>query len=137
MFQKFRSPDLGLLIIRLCLAYEFISHSWAKLSNTAGSIKFFAHLGIPYPSFTMYLVCGVEMLGGIAMLLGYWTELFGLLLAIDMLGVIITVRGGPMAHGILAGHDFELTLLLVSLGIALIGSGRFALEQPKQKPQLV
>ena len=137
MLSKFRYPDLGLLVIRLGLAYEFITHAWQKLSHSVMTIKFFGHLGLPLPHFTMYLVCGVELLGGVAMLIGLWTEIFGLLLAVDMLGVILAVRMGPMSHTLLAGHDFEFMLLLMSLGIALIGSGRYAVDRPKRQQMLV
>lgn len=137
MLTKFRNADIGLLIARLGLAYIFIEHSLQKLSNIPGSVKFFGHLGLPMPTFTLYLVCGVELLGGICMLLGVFTEIAGLLLAVDMLGVIITVRTGPMAHGILAGHEFEFMLLIMSLAVALIGSGRFSLIRPKQQQILV
>ncbi len=137
MLSKFRHPDLGLLLIRLGLAYEFITHAWQKLSHSQMTIRFFGHLGLPFPHFTMYLVCGVELLGGTAMLIGFWTEILGLLLAADMLGVILTVRVGPMAHTLLAGHDFEFMLLLMSVGIALIGSGRYAVDRPKRQQILV
>lgn len=137
MFSKYHHSDLGLLILRLGLAYVFIAHSYQKLSSPQMTAKFFGHLGLPFPLEFMYFICGVEMLGGILMLLGLWVELAGLFLAADMLGVILIVRSGPMAHGILAGHDFEFTLLLAALAIALIGAGNYALQRPKQKQLLV
>src|ERR1700691_4255993 len=99
MLSKYRNQDLGLLIIRLGLAYIFIEHSLQKLSNVAMSVKFFGHLGLPLPLLTLYFICLVELIGGICMLLGAFTDVAGLILAIDMLGVIITVRTGPMAKG--------------------------------------
>jgi hypothetical protein len=54
-----------------------------------------------------------------------------------MLGVIITVRSGPMATGILAGHDFEFTLMLFALAIIFIGAGNYALQRPKKQQFLV
>ena len=137
MLTKYRNQDLGLLIIRLGLAYIFIEHSLQKLSNIAGSLKFFAHLALPAPLFTLYFVCIIELIGGICMLLGAFTDVAGLLLAIDMLGVIITVRMGPMAKGILAGHEFEFMLLIMSLAIALTGPGMYALMRPKNKQQYI
>jgi putative oxidoreductase len=137
MLTKYRNQDLGLLLIRLGLAYIFIEHSLQKLSNIAGSLKFFGHLGLPAPLFTLYFVCIIELIGGVCMLLGAFTDIAGLLLAVDMLGVIITVRTGPMAKGLLAGHEFELMLLIMSLAITLIGPGMFSLMRPKRQQMLV
>jgi putative oxidoreductase len=137
MIIKYRNQDLGLLIIRLGLAYEFITHSLQKLAHPAMSAKLFSHLGLPLPLEFMYFICAVELIGGILMLLGLWVDVAGLFLACDMLGVIITVRMGPMAHGILAGHDFEFMLMLMSLTIVLIGAGNYALQRPQQKQMFV
>jgi len=137
MIIKYRNPDLALLLLRLGLAYVFIEHGLQKFMHPAATAKFFGHLGLPLPLEFMYFICAVEMLGGILMLLGLWVDVAGLFLAADMLGVIITVRTGPMATGILAGHEFEFMLMLMALTIVLAGAGNYALQRPKQKQLLV
>jgi putative oxidoreductase len=137
MIIKYRNPDLGLLLLRLGLAYIFIEHGLQKLMHPAAAGKFFAHLGFPLPLEFMYFICAVEILGGIFMFIGLWSDIAGLFLAADMLGVIITVRSGPMATGILAGHEFELMLMIMALAIMFIGAGNYALQRPKQQQMLV
>ena len=137
MLYKYRNPDLGLLLVRLGLAYVFITHGLQKFTHPAATAKFFGHLGLPLPLEFMYFICAVEILGGILMLLGLWADWAGLFLAADMLGVIITVRSGPMATGLLAGHEFELMLMLMALAVIFIGAGGYALQRPKQKQMLV
>ena len=137
MLYKYRNPDLGLLLVRLGLAYVFITHGLQKFTHPAVTAKFFGHLGLPLPLEFMYFICAVEILGGILMLLGLWADWAGLFLAADMLGVIITVRSGPMATGLLAGHEFELMLMLMALAVIFIGAGGYALQRPKQKQMLV
>ena len=135
MIIKYRNQDLGLLLLRLGLAYVFIEHGLQKLTHAQSTIKFFNHLGLPGPF--MYFICAVEVLGGLLMFLGLWVDVAGLFLAADMIGVIIVARTGPMATGLLAGHEFELMLALMALCIVLAGAGNYAVQRPKQKQMLV
>jgi putative oxidoreductase len=137
MFIKYRNQDLGLLLLRFGLAYIFISYSLQKLMHIKSTTQFFGTLGLPFPHEFVYFICAVEMLGGILMLLGFWVDLAGLFLAADMLGVIITVRSGAMATGLLAGHYFEFALMIMALSIVLIGGGNYALQRPKPKQMYI
>lgn len=114
-------PSLGLLLIRLGLAAVFIWHGWAKLSNMEGTIAFFGMLG--FASFFAYLVAIVELVGGILMLFGLWTWAAGIALAIIMAVAVLKVK---WAKGFFGGYEYELILLLASLGMALIGPGKYA-----------
>lgn len=118
-----QNPNLGLLLIRLGLAAVFIAHGISKLSNMDQTIGFFASLGLA--AFFAYLVAIVELLGGIAMLLGLWTKWAGYALAIIMLVAIILVKSKmPFAKG---AYEIDLMLLVAALGIAMIGSGKYSI----------
>lgn len=114
--------DVGLLLIRFGLAAVFIVHGLMKFQNMDMTIVFFSGLGLP--AFMAYVVAAVETLGGIAMLIGYKSRIAGYLLAIVMAVAIILVKSGA---GFVGGFEFDLMLLLASLGIALSGSGRYAI----------
>ena len=122
--EKFRNPDLGLLLIRLGLAAVFIVHGWAKLQNIEGTAGFFSSLGLGM--FWVYLVAYVELLGGLAMLTGFLARKAGLLLAIDMFFAIYLVS---WSRGFSGGYEFELLLLLTSLAIFLSGPGKYSLSK--------
>ena len=117
----FNNGNLGLLLIRLGLAAIFIFSGIVKFMDIAGTAAFFQKINLSLPF--VYLVATVELLGGISMLLGVWTKLFGWLLAINMLFAIILVK---FATGF-SGYSSDLLLLLVALGIAFLGAGRYAL----------
>src|SRR5579862_3377650 len=103
MSLKYRNADLGILILRLGLAYIFIEHGLQKFTQTHMYTQFFTHLGFFWPLYLVYFVGVVEVLGGVAMFFGFFAEEFGWLLAIDMLVVIVKVRMGPQAKGWLGG----------------------------------
>lgn len=113
------NPDCGLLLIRVGLAAVFIVHGWAKLQNIEQTASFFAMLGLGI--FWVYVVGLVEFVGGIFMLLGVMVREVGILLAIIMLFAIFMVKG---AKGFSGGYEFDLMLLLASLGVSLIGAGK-------------
>ena len=114
---------IGILLFRLGIAAVFIVHGWQKISNIQGVAGFFGSLGLGI--FFVYLVTFVEFTGGIAMLVGVLTRVAGFALAVNMLFVIILVKG---SLGFVGGYEFELLLLLVSLGLVFTGPGSYALQ---------
>ncbi|MFS0919366.1 DoxX family protein [Brevibacillus sp. 179-C 1.1 NHS] len=117
------------LILRVIAGLTFAIHGVAKfqmgLDNVAG---FFGTMGLP--AFIAYLVAFLEVVGGIALILGLGTRVFAGALSVVMLGAIFKAK---LAAGFLggeggAGYELDLALLamLVSLGIS--GSSKFALD---------
>lgn len=122
MLKKLHNPDCGLFLIRVGVALVFIFHGWGKWQNIDGAIGFFSSLGLM--AFFAYLVATVELLAGLALLLGLWTDVAGVLLAVIMLVAIYLVK---LDKGF-GGLEFELILLLASLGLAMTGPELIRLE---------
>ncbi|HXZ39692.1 MAG TPA: DoxX family protein, partial [Terriglobales bacterium] len=84
----------GIALLRVAVGVIFVMHGWQKLSwgfhDVAG---FLNSLGIPQPTVAAVLLTTVELLGGIALILGLLTRYAAALLAIDMLVAIITYHG--------------------------------------------
>ncbi len=116
---------LGLFAIRLGLAAVFLGHGISKLATIEKTIGFFDTLGLP--AFVAYLVAIGETLGGLSMLLGLWTGISGIGLAIIMAGAIALVK---FSKGWM-GFEFEAMLLLAAVGIALAGPGSWALGKKR------
>lgn len=114
------NQDLGLLLLRIALGAVFITHGWMKWQNMDGTIQFFSSIGLS--AMWAYLVATIELLGGLAVLLGIWHRLAGWLLAAVMAGAIITVKG---SKGFVGGYEFDLTLLLVSAAVAMMHPGKY------------
>jgi putative oxidoreductase len=68
-------------------------------------------------------IAWLEVIGGLCLILGIATRFFGVVFAIEML-VAIFLTGVGRGY---QSHEMELFLVLVSLGIALAGSGRYSL----------
>lgn len=114
------NPDIGLLLMRVALAAVFIVHGWMKLSNMEATVSFFGSIGLP--ALLAWAVAIIEFVGGIMVLLGVYMCIAGGLLAAVMLGAIITVKG---SMGFVGGYEFDLVLLLLALGLASVGPGKY------------
>lgn len=115
------NPDLGLLLIRFALALVFIIHGLAKFQTMPDTIAFFGTLGLV--SFVAYFVAAVELFGGIGLLLGMFTSWTALILGINMFFAIFLVKLGKPFLG---GYEYELTLMLASFGLSMLGAGKYS-----------
>lgn len=108
----------------------FAFAGYAKVSGLAGTTNFFTSLHIPAPAVMAPVIGYLEFLGGIAILLGLFTRIAGVLLACDMVGAILLSRGPAT---LAKGFDFaqmrtESLLLLGALALAAGGAGAVALD---------
>ena len=120
------NTDLALLILRVVLGIVMIYHGWPKLTNLGGTIEGFTGMGIPLPAVAAIFATVAEVLGGMLMLVGAFTDIAGLMFAIDMLGAIIFVHAKNGFSAGKGGIEFPLLLLATALAIALAGPGRYA-----------
>ncbi|KML44477.1 DoxX family protein [Cytobacillus firmus] len=126
--------DLGLLIIRLVIGVLFIGHGAQKLfgwfggHGLKGTGGWFDSIGMK-PGVMMALFAGLaELIGGILFALGFLTPLAALMIAGTMIMAIVKVHGPNGLWATSNGYEYNLTLLSVAIGIALIGPGRYALD---------
>ncbi|MBO1515448.1 DoxX family protein [Metabacillus bambusae] len=126
--------DIGLLIIRLVIGALFIGHGAQKLFGWFGGYGlkgtggWFESIGMK-PGVTMALFAGlVELIGGILFALGFLTPLAGIMIAGTMLMAIVKVHAPNGLWATSNGYEYNLTLLAVAIGIALIGAGQYSLD---------
>jgi putative oxidoreductase len=130
-----RFAKWGMLPLRIVVGLVFLMHGGQKLFifGLGGTADIMGKLGLPLPFICAAIVIAVELLGGLAILLGIFTRLAGALLAFEMVVAIIVARwhGGFFAP---YGYEFELTLLGASLTFAFNGPGRMSLEEIWHRP---
>jgi putative oxidoreductase len=130
-----RFAKWGMLPLRIVVGLVFLMHGAQKLFifGLGGTSDIMGKLGLPLPGLAAIIVIAVELLGGLAILLGVFTRLAGALLAFEMLIAILVARlnGGFFAP---YGYEFELTLLGACLTFALNGPGGMSLEEKLPRP---
>ncbi len=126
--------NIGLLIIRVVIGVLFIGHGAQKLFGSFGGYGlkgtggWFESIGMK-PGVTMALIAGItELIGGILFALGLLTPLAGIMIAGTMVMAIVKVHGANGLWSTANGYEYNLTLLAVAIGVALIGPGQYALD---------
>jgi len=108
----------------------FLAHGVLKFqAMEENTIAFFAQLG--FPALLAYFVAGVEVVGGVALILGVYTCTFGTLLAVIQLVAVYKVTGRvPSPSPLIAfamGYGMNLVLAAAALAVAFTGPGRMSL----------
>uniref|UniRef100_UPI0006779CB5 DoxX family protein n=1 Tax=Halopiger djelfimassiliensis TaxID=1293047 RepID=UPI0006779CB5 len=97
-----------------------------KSMGISGFAGFLASVGVPLPTIAAWGVGLVELVGGIALLIGLAVRITGAVIAIDMLVATVLVHlpnGYPTSS-----NGIELTLTLSLIALALVASGPGALS---------
>lgn len=119
----------GLAILRVVVGAVFFVHGFQKLflMGFGGVADMMEGIGVPTPGLFAVVVTLVELLGGLALILGLFTRLAAVSLAVDMLVATLTVHmpnGFSVQNG---GYEFTLVLLAASVALAVAGPGEAAL----------
>lgn len=124
-----QARPIVLLLARIAVGVIFLVHGYQKFATMgiAGTTKFFESAGIPLAGVAAPAVAALEVVGGLALVLGVALPIVGTLLALDMLGAIFFVHG---ANGLAGdgGYEFVLALAAASLAVGFTGGGAFALD---------
>jgi putative oxidoreductase len=122
-------PGWGVLPLRLVVGLVFVMHGAQKLFGfgLAGTAGFLGSQGIPLPMLAAVVLIAVELLGGLALILGAATRLVAAALAFDMLVAILTVhlRAGFFVPD---GVEFVLTLFAGCLALIGLGAGLWSVD---------
>ena len=131
------------LPLRLVLGYGFMAHGWAKLSRgPEGFGKLLHQIGAPLPEVTAWVSTLLELLGGLAILVGAFVVVVSVPLIVMMLVAMFTVHLrygfsaintiGLTADGPQFGPPgYEVNLLYIAGLLALIlgGAGAWSIDR--------
>ena len=125
------------LIGRILIVALFLPAGFSKLTNFQGTVGYFSSLGMLTPSLAVIVAIMVELLGGIALLVGYKTRIVAFVIAVFTLAASIV---GHPYWSVPADQAF-VTQLLFFKNIAVIGgllvlassgAGKFSLDSKKE-----
>lgn len=128
-----KSDWLPPLLIRLSVGWVMLESGWGKFHALDKVTEFFASLGIPAASLQAPFVAGVELIGGICLILGIFTRLVSIPLLITMVVAILTAKRDDIgSFSDLFGFSEYLYILLL-LWLIYRGAGTFSLDHILKK----
>jgi putative oxidoreductase len=118
-------------VLRVIAGFLFAAHGWQKFNEftIAGTQASFAKMGVPAAELAAPVVATLELVGGIALILGVLTRIFAALLALDMLGALFLVHAPAGIFAATGGYELVLLLAAGALAIALTGAGKVSADQ--------
>ena len=118
--------DLAHVALRVLLGIVLAYHGWLKVSS-GYAVGFFRQVGIPVPELLGPVISFLELLGGLALIVGLFTRYLGVLFTIEFL-VATYVKWIAMGRGY-GGSELELMILLVALFMATNGGGSISVDK--------
>jgi putative oxidoreductase len=129
--------------LRLIVGYGFMAHGYAKLARGPDVFANILHaLGTPMPLFLAWATIAVELLGGLAVLLGALIPLASIPMSVLLLVAIFTVHlpygfSSIKLQSVTAagaqfgppGYETDLLYLAALVALVLDGSGPLALDR--------
>ncbi|MGD8188463.1 DoxX family protein [Brevibacillus ginsengisoli] len=125
-----KKVETGALLLRLVVGLVFFIHGLDKYQSGLGNIAgWFESIGLP--GFMAYIVGTIELFGGILLILGVGTRFIAWLLTCILVGAIVKVKlaVGFMGNGQMAGYEYDLVLLAVTVFLGLVGGGQITLAK--------
>lgn len=123
-----RSAFLGPTLARLTLGLVFATTGWGKLHRLGDVTAFFAELGIPFAALQAPFVAGLELVGGVLLLVGLGVRWVGAPLAVTMAVALLTAKRSEIDGVVaLAGLE-EWAYLVMLLWLTLHGAGPLSVD---------
>lgn len=126
--------DVLLLLARILLVILFIMFGWKKIVDFPGTIAFMGSEGAPAPIISAAISVVMELLVGIAILVGFQTRALALLLALYTIGTGIighhywTMTGGEQINNMI--HFYKnIAISGGLLALCAAGPGRFSIDR--------
>ena len=116
------------LALRLALGAIFLAHGYQKLSQDKAQFAgWLESMKFKPGKFWAWLVTLVEFLGGIALIVGFWTQLVALILAIQFLVILFWFKRGQKFIG---GWELDFLIFMALLALLILGPGAWAFDLP-------
>lgn len=122
------SSSLVILAARILISILFILAGFGKLTAISATAGWFGSIGLPMPTATTIVVGLVELLGGLAVLIGFKTRIAAIVLAIFTLGATAIAHLDFSQAGNALMLQKNLGLTGGFLLLAVLGAGSYSID---------
>jgi putative oxidoreductase len=124
-----RLAPYGAFTIRAALGIMFIAHAYLKIAvfTVPGFAGFLGQVG--FPGFLAWPIILAELVGGMAILTGFYARIVSVVLLPVLLGAfLVHIPNGWVFNAPNGGWEYPAFLVTAALAHILIGDGAFALK---------
>ena len=123
------------LLARLALGGVLLAHGLLKflVFTLPGTAAFFASIG--FPGWTAYIVAPLEVIAGIAMIVGFHSRWFAAMTLPVQIGAgLVHLPNGWLFSNAKGGWEFSAVLVVLTLVVYLLGDGAYGVRRDKDSP---
>ena len=122
------NASVAILAGRVLLSILFILAGFSKLTAIAGTAQWFASIGLPMPTVTAVVSGLIELLGGLAILVGFKTRIAAIVLAVFTLAAtaVAHLDFSQAGNALMLQKNLGLTGGLLLL--AVLGAGAWSID---------
>ena len=122
---------------RILIVALFLPAGLSKLTGFEGTLGYFSSLGIPAPTLALAATIVIEIVGGIALLVGFKTRLVAIIMALFTLAAAVTGHAfwaAPADAAFIAQLLFFKNISVMGglLVVASAGAGSFSFDGRKE-----
>lgn len=120
--------DIGMLILRIGVAFIFLAHGALNLTTDSESINTIM-TGLGFPGGMAYVIGITEITSAVMMLAGVLVAYAAWVQIVIAAGLVFIIKGPKGFNIDNGGYEYSLLILVASIAILLLGPGKFVLEK--------
>ena len=134
-----RMRDLIPLAGRILIALPFIKFGTDKIRNWDMVVPWMQSMGLPAPALLLGLATGIEVIGAICLILGFWTRWVALTMALYLIPVHLLIHNFWAVAAAQRSSEIEsfgkgMMIIGGLLFVMLFGAGRISVDA-RARPQ--
>ena len=134
-YTLFENQKDGIILVaRVLLMALFVMFGWSKLTGFSGTVAYMTSSGAPVPELSAVIAVVMELVVGIALLVGFFTRPLALLLAVYTLGTAIIGHHywnmtGAMQYDNMIHFYKNISIIGGLLLLAVTGAGKYSIDR--------
>ncbi len=121
--------DLVLMVARIALGVVLVLRGWARWQGgMAAQADALSAQAIPQPQLMAWALTGIELVGGVLLVLGFLVPLVGLLLVAANVALIAWTQRGWQWRVAEGGWEYQVVLAAFGLVLLAFGGGRAGMD---------
>lgn len=118
---------LALLLLRVAMGVIFVYYGYPKLIvNPGQNVAWFVQHG--FPGYFAYVAGILELFGGLTLIVGLFTRIAALALAVEMAVALWKASGLLVDPLAVSGYQLPLILAVAAFTLATVGPGKISLD---------
>ncbi len=132
-FGSDSTKDVAILVSRILLSLLFLIFGWEKLVGFSGTVGYFTHNGVPFPTLATLIAVVMEFFVGILIVLGVLTRPLAVLLALYTFGTALighpywTLTDGAQVEAMINFYK-NISIIGGCFLLYVTGAGRYSVD---------